>query len=47
MTLNNKLSPKSVDDFKLVQSAIEGDEKAYEPLSEQRFSRHVQNGQQS
>jgi RNA polymerase sigma factor (sigma-70 family) len=32
MTLNNKLSPKSVDDFKLVQAAIDGDEKAYAQL---------------
>jgi RNA polymerase sigma factor (sigma-70 family) len=29
MTVNNKFPPKAVDDFKLVQSAINGDQKAY------------------
>jgi RNA polymerase sigma factor (sigma-70 family) len=32
MTLHNKLSPRAVDDFKLVQSAIDGNEKAYSTL---------------
>jgi RNA polymerase sigma factor (sigma-70 family) len=32
MTLHNKLSPRAVDDFKLVQSAIDGNEKAYTML---------------
>ena len=32
MTVHNKLSPKAVDDFKLVQSAIDGNEKAYSML---------------
>ena len=32
MTVHNKLSPRAVDDFKLVQSAIDGNEKAYSML---------------
>jgi RNA polymerase sigma factor (sigma-70 family) len=32
MTVNNKFPPKAVDDFKLVQSAINGDQKAYAVL---------------
>jgi RNA polymerase sigma factor (sigma-70 family) len=32
MTVHNKLSPRAVDDFKLVQSAIDGNEKAYSTL---------------
>lgn len=32
MTVHNKLSPRAVDDFKLVQSAIDGNEKAYTML---------------
>ena len=32
MTVHNKLSPRAVDDFKLVQSAIDGNEKAYTTL---------------
>ena len=32
MTVHNKLSPRAVDDFKLVQSAIDGDEKSYATL---------------
>ncbi len=32
MTVHNKLSPKTVDDFRLVQSAIDGDQKAYAQL---------------
>ena len=32
LTVHNKLLPRAVDDFKLVQSAIGGDEKAYSTL---------------
>jgi RNA polymerase sigma factor (sigma-70 family) len=32
MKINDKLSPRAVDDFKLVQSAIGGDERAYATL---------------